>query len=207
LPESMLEEFIICLGAEGTGAIDDARVADQFGEQVREDLAPLGAAPEQVRLELGSAGYGAEATTVLVTIAAIFLVAKSIEDNLEAWPRLAGRLRQVLDMLRRKHGGFSVSEPAALLLALEELKDRRFIAGKVQLVDHTVLPVFNGTIQPPLLKDFRHQPDRIYLFTFRNDEQDVIVVCLRSSGQFEFITRLPTGNYMEYFGVVEKGED
>jgi hypothetical protein len=200
------EDFVICLGADELAAFRSGQVEPNFGEEVRQELEDLGVRPEQVALQPGSAGYGADALTILATIAGVFLAGKAIEDSIEAWPKIGLRLRRVLAKLRDKHGSATVSEPGALALALQEMHDRGLPTVGVKLLNSLVLPVFNGTIDAALLEHFRHQPDRFYLFTFRTAESDVVIVCLRSSGEVEFIRRLPAGNYMEYYGVIQKGD-
>ena len=170
-------------------------------DELFEDLRELEVAASDVRLEIGSAGYGAEILTVLEVVGGILAIGPLIDQNLTAWPRIGRRLARVLSKQRGHGYGVSVSEPAALALALAEMEKRSIAVSGAELVASHVLPVAASSIPADLVGSISRQPDRYYLFVLRLDDGDTYVVTARSSGDIEEIQRLPTGDFMEFAGL------
>lgn len=197
----MNEDFAISVSSEQLQVLDQGVVPPDLAEKVREDLRDLGVPSSEVSLETGSTGYGSEAVTLLVVVAGIFFLGKRIDENVAAWANMGGRVRRVMDRLRKKHGSVAVSEPVALTLALEEMSDRGIPLEGIQLVASHTLPVANGSLPAESVNSFRRQPERFYVFILRTEDQDTYLLCSRSSGALEEIRRLPTGDWLEYGGI------
>jgi len=197
------EDFAICITAEPfMQAIGPGEgVPEELKDELLEDLRELGAEPSQIRLELGSAGYGAEITTVLEIIGGVLAVGPLIDQNLAAWPRIGKRLFRVLFRQRGKGYHVSVSAPAALSLILAEMDDRGIDVRGIHLVASHVLPVAASSIPDDVIATIGRQPDRFYVFVLRTQSGDHYVVIARSSGDVEVMHRLPTGDFMEFAGV------
>lgn len=198
-----MEPFAISIGPrEGSRFWDVSVLTPDLEDEVRADLSDLGVQRHQLKVSVGSAGYNADASTIFAVVIGILLFGREVNETLNAWTDLADKLRKVLRALRGKHGSVSVSESAAVLLTLDVLEECGFPIDDLRLVAHEVMPVENGSLPRDLVADFRHQPDRFYLFTFRSADGDTYVVCLRSSGQTEFVHRLPTGSFVDYYSLL-----
>jgi hypothetical protein len=162
----------------------------------------------ETELSLGSAGYGADAITVFAAItgaaalvASVFSQGKDIDANLAAWRSIGRRIQTALPRLAAKYGDVSISEPAALALCIQLLHERDIGSAGLKLLSHATTPVANGSLSEGCVDEFRFQPDRFYVFVFRDSNQDTYTVTLRSSGRVESITRLPTGDWLEYHNI------
>lgn len=199
----MSEDFVICIGSEprmqtlryGEGIPSDLE------RELLEDLSELGIDSSEIRLEMGSAGYGAEILTVLEIIGGLLAIGPLIDQSLTAWPSIGKRFVRVLTRQRGKGYGVSVSEPVALALALAEMEKRNVHVSAARLVASHILPVAGSSIPGELIGSIARQPDRYYLFVLRTENGDTYVVTARSSGDIEEIRRLPTGDFMEYAGI------
>ncbi len=197
-----MEAFAISIGPREGGRFWDVSVlTPELEDEIRAELSDLGVQRHQLEVSVGSAGYNANASTILAVILGILLFGRELNETLNAWTDLAGKLRKVLRALRSKHGSVSVSESAAALLVLNVLEERGIPIDDLRLVAHEVMLVANDSLPQDLVADFRYQPDRFYLFTLRGADGDTHVVCLRSSGQTEFVYSLPTGSFADYYGL------
>jgi len=170
------EAFALAIGASRTAE------APTFAVEILEELADLNVSPGQVELVPGNAGYGADWPTIVLLIAGVFVLGKPIDENLQAWRNIGARLFKTVKKLRTKHRLVLVSQPAALVLAVRLLESRGVDVDGMKLVSGEIIPVVY-----PDLRDFRHQPHRFYVFVFRDAGADVFIVCLRSTGELEFI--------------------
>jgi hypothetical protein len=187
---------------DATGDADSITLTEQFKHVVCDDFRDLDVSAEQISITSTTTGYGAAGLTVLVAIGGVFFLGKRIQENIDAWLDLGAKLQAVVKKLHARHGEALLSEPAALALALRLLEEGGHSLKNAELMDSECFPVHNGVIPAPMVEKFSSQPDRFYLFAFEDGNSDVLIICLRSSGEVEFIHRLPTGNYLEYFGVV-----
>jgi hypothetical protein len=170
--------------------------------------ADLGA--EEVQFEVGSTGYGADGLLVvgvLTGLASLFLSGKKIEENLDAWARLGRRFRKLIESLNSRWGRTSVSQPIALALALERIAAENSNVHGVSVIAAHTIPVANGSLHPKYWNEFRSQPDRVYVFLLRAVNHDTYIVGIRSDGDWQFLHRIPTGDYLEYFGVTSGSEE
>jgi hypothetical protein len=197
----MTDEFAISYVPPELQLYGGSGIPEPIAEAARGELADLGVDPALVELTTGSHGYGAEGSSILLLLAAAFFMGKKIDESLAAWVNIAGRVRQVVDGLTKKHGEVAVSQPAAIALALDAMATRGISVDGVSLVAAHTLPVANGVIPPEMLSDFRHQSDRFYVIIFRTADQATYIVRLRSSGELEEIHRLPTTGWSEYYGL------
>ena len=199
----MEEDFAICVSSEPRMQVigPGEGIPEGLQAELLEDLRELDVEPSEIRLEIGSAGYGAEILTVLEVIGGILAVGPLLEQNLSAWPRFGKRLVRVLSRQRDKGYWVSVSAPAALSLVLADMDDRGIDVHSARLVASHVLPVAGSSIPEELIGTLKRQPDRFYLFVLRVEDGDHHVVIARSSGDIEARHRLPTGDFMEYAGV------
>jgi hypothetical protein len=154
----------------------------------------------EIRHEVTSIGRGASGIALLLVLTGIFLSGKNIEENLEAWIRLATRLGASLKKLRSLAGPVYLSEPAAAPLAFRAVLDRAPSPRSVRLTGSSILVVDPATIGEQFHHVFQYVPERFYLYTFVVDDGDSHVVCIRSSGEIEFHHVLPTGNWLKYLG-------
>jgi len=192
-----MEDFALSFVDNEVESDARSRPTSRYADEIMRELAPL-SEPKKTHLEVGSAGYGADAITVIAILAGLFLRSKDINDALDAWPELGHKLKRAVEALRAKHGRVSMSEPAALLWAVELLKERDVATDQLQVLSAVTIPVVNRSLNQKYLRDFRFQPDRFYVLTFRDGAGDAWVVTLRSTGELESIQRLPAGNWQEY---------
>lgn len=200
----MNEEFAIVFSPGDDAEFSDDEFSADFRERVVRDLADLDD-PQRIIVRQGSVGYGADTITVvavLTGLSALFLSGKSIEENFDAWMRIGTRLQAALKRLRARVGAVSVSEPAAMALALDAVLQADEGVQLSEVSGSHTFPVRNGSLAECIQNDFAHQPDRFYVFLFRTVAGDAYVVGMRSTGQVEFLHRLPTGDWMEIFGVL-----
>lgn len=204
----MDEEFALVITDNDAGADPGERPAPQEAEEILSRLRGL-ADDSQVELTVGSAGYGADWITVTaaVTGAATLLVTlfaqgTTLRDNIAAWRDIGVELRAAIARLKDKYLDVSLSEPAARVLAVSMLLERDIGLDGLELLSHTTVPLPNSGLTRDQLANFRYQPDRFYVYVFRDMIQDAYVVTLRSTGQVESIQRLPAGDWCEYHGCL-----
>ena len=197
----MTEDFAISFVPAELETHAGSDIPPALADEARADLAGLGIDPAQITIARGSHGYGAEVASIVAIVVGLFLLAKPIDENLAAWVNLAGRVRRVVDSLVKKRGAVTVSEPVAVLLALDAMGARHIPLDGASLVAAHTIPVANGVIPPELLPDFRHQSDRFYILVFRAADQATYIVVMRSSGEIEEFRRLPTAGWSDYFGI------
>ncbi|MBN1461403.1 MAG: hypothetical protein JXA57_17890 [Armatimonadetes bacterium] len=179
---------------------DDARVPDAFARQVIDDLRGLGVSPGDLELKTGSAGYGADALTIIAAITGVIALPVAVRDSATVLIGLGKRIGSAVSSLQAKYQGVSISEPAAFLLAVVHIAESLDLDGEVILLDSQVIPIRNSSLEASYESDFRYHPDRFYVFTLQDSRGDAYVVAMRSNGVFEFVRRLPSGNWLEYSG-------
>jgi len=197
------EDFAICVSSEARlQRVDQERaIPPELADELLSDLEDLGVPSSEVRLEMGSAGYGAEVLTILTIVTSLLAMGPLVEENLSAWPSIGKRIARVMGRLRGKEYNVMVSEPVALALAISELSESGISVEGARLVASHVLPVRGGSISKEMITSFQRQPDRFYLFIVCTADDDTHVVIARSSGEVEEIRRLPTGSWLEYYGI------
>lgn len=197
----MDEGVILCLSGESFLTLKPGELPQDLVAELMDDLAELGAPSSSVRFEQGTQGHAAEGATVLAIITGLLSIGPAIELNLRAWPAVGKRLRRTLRGLRKKGYSTSVSQPASLALALEDLDRRGVLTDADTLLASHVIPVQGSSIPENLRDSLRRQPDRFYLFVVRTEDQNTHVIVTRSSGALEHHLRLPTGDWTEYYGA------
>lgn len=196
----MTEDFAISLVSEELQVLSSKQIPSALADHVRKDLGGLGVPLSEIAIETGSAGYGAEVLTLIAIITAAFLAGKQLDEGLSAWANIGRRALKVVEELRGKYGSVALSEPVALAIALEELSSRGVPLGGMSVIASHTLPVAKGVIPPELVTEFRHQPDRFYVFVLQSEDRDSHLICMRSSGEILEVRRLPTGDWREYLG-------
>jgi hypothetical protein len=203
----MTEDFALIF-SEGDDVEEDGNgYSPAWVDHVRWELAELDS-PERISVTRGSVGYGADGFVVfavLTGLSGLFFLGKQIDENIDAWVRLGGKLKSVIKRLRVRRGRILVSEPAALALALDNIAGRHEAGRITEIVASHRFPVLNASLGESFRDNFANQPDRFYLFILRTELNDIFVAGIRSSGELEFAQRLPTGNWQEYYGVVGPG--
>jgi hypothetical protein len=201
-----MEEFVMSLSPEERDFAGDGDLTPAILSTLHRDFREGEFTSDELVISAGSAGYGADAYVVTATfasLAGLFLAGKKIEENLDAWLRLGRRFKRLVTHLRSRGRAASVSEPIALSLTLERLERQLGdIAGANLMISH-VIPVHNGSIPSEREGVFESQPDRLYIFALRLGNHDTIVTGVRSDGTVEFEHRVPTGRYLEYFGIID----
>jgi hypothetical protein len=202
------EQFVVSLSPDAPDFPGDGELTPELLDETLRELAECDFDPRDIEVQVGSAGYGAEGFILLSVfsgLAVVFLSGKKIEENIAAWIKLGRRFRALSDRSNKKGRGMQVSQPVALALALERLNnDFGELAGSTVLASH-VIPVRNRSIPPELEPLFESQPDRFYIFLVKLPDDDTCVVGMKSDGTVVFQHRLPTSNYLRYFGII--GED
>jgi hypothetical protein len=196
------EEFELVL----SGAEDESQHYEQTGELphptrvlIDEALDEFGVPRVDAKLSTSSFGHGADGMAIVLTLSGLLLAGKKIEENLDAWLRLAKRFSTALRKLRRRKGTVYLSEPAAAMFALNAVVEKLPKAQIVVLLGSTPLIVPNSSLGESYHRIFRWQPERYYVFTFMVGEDTAHVVCLRSTGEIEFHRTLPVGNWHEFY--------
>jgi hypothetical protein len=197
----MAEDFAVSYSVPELQTHYGPGIPSDVEQDAREALAPLVTDPSQLTITTGDAGYNASAVTLVLILVGIFLAGKRIDDSIAAWASIADRFRAVIDGLRKRRGEVRVSEPAAIVLALDALEVQGVPLDGIHLLAAHTLPVAKGVVPPEFVADFAHQPDRFYILIFRTAEDVTYVVRLRSNCEFEEILRLPTGDWADYYGI------
>ena len=201
------EQFMLSFSPDAPDFPGEGELTPEVRDSTLRDFAESDFDTDGIELRVGSAGYGAEAFVLLAIftgLATVFLSGKKIEENLEAWIKLGRRFRSLLKRLKQRRGGFSASQPVALALVLDQLAtDYGDLSGSKIFAAHKI-PVHNASIRRQLEPQFEFQPDRFYLFLVRMPNDDICVVGIRSDGTVSFSNRVPTGNYLHYFGVIDE---
>lgn len=197
----MNEELAFSFTADEAHTWDDDRVPEEFARQVIDELHRLGISPADIELKTGSAGYGADALTVIAVISGLVALPVTLRESAAVLVSLGKRIRKAVSSLRAKYQGVSISEPAAFVLAVVHIAENLDLEGEVILLASQVIPVRNSSLGAGYELDFRYQPDRFYVFILQDSSGNTYVVALRSNGVFEFVHRLPSGNWREYQGA------
>jgi hypothetical protein len=199
-----VEPFALTISAEALFEDDAGEFGENAQAQLRTELADLDLHGSDIEFDVGSAGYGADsilAVVVLTGLAGLFMAGKKIEDNLDAWVRLGTRFRKFLRRLSKSHRGVSVSQPVALALVIARILEVYPNVNCVEVAGAHLVPVANPNLSSAFLHNIKYQPDRVYVFVLVTSAGDTLVAAIRSSGGIEFLQRLPTGDWLEYFGV------
>jgi hypothetical protein len=159
-------------------------------------LSEIGISKSQIEYGNAISGVGAELGALLLIVtgfATLFLGGKKIEENIEAWIKLAKRLKNVIKKLRKREGEsyeapLYVSEPFALALAIGIVIEANLTVHKIELEASTMNVVWKPLIDPQFESSFQNNQMRYYIFTFRvhNASESIQVICLRSTGDVEF---------------------
>lgn len=175
-------------------------------DDIRDAISELGLAPADVKIEDTSYGYGADALGVAVVLAGVFLAGKKIEENLDAWIRLAKRIPAAIECLRPRQRSVYLSEPVAAVLALNKLLERHPEVGDLKLVSSYRAIVENPSMSRKALAMFRYQPDRHYVFVFEIPGLAAHIIAIRSDGKTEFHHVLEIGDWQLFHGLVTEAE-
>ena len=194
----MDERFVLSISGERFQTLEPGSIPSNISEGLLGDFEDLGVSSSELRLETGSAGYGAEVLTILVVVTSLLAMVPLVEENLSAWPSIGKRIARVMSRLRGKQYAVQISEPVALALALKELSEIGTAVEGAHLVASHVLPVQGSSIPKEMTANFGRQPDRFYVFIVRTADDDTYVITARSTGEVEEIRRLPTGHWPEY---------
>jgi hypothetical protein len=181
------EEFAILVSPSPTADIFDLETEDYRADYLRsvekDFTATLGG---EAKATQHSHGYGADGYAVLVVLTlGLFLSGKRINENLDAWVAIGTKLDGFLAKLRSAFGGASVSQAAALTLALKAVSARSRSMREVAIVSTTNVPLVNRSI-PAEASGFRSRPDAYYLFAIQVEDIAVHVVGIASTGKLLF---------------------
>lgn len=200
-PSLMNNDFTIIFSPDDDEYLSDGDVTQSVVSGVAPDFETEGFEPAEIQWTQGSAGYGADAVTLIATLgvlSAIFLSGKKIDENLDAWIKLGRRLKSLLTRLKEKYGWVAVSEPVALAIFLNRLNEAGVDLKDVEVLSQTTIPVRNESIPPEITSLFHHQPDRAYVFVLRVDERDTYACGMKSDGSEAFFHHFPTGNHRRF---------
>jgi hypothetical protein len=128
---------------------------------------------------------------------------KKIEENIDAWVRLGARFRKLYRGLNARPGHTAFSMPVALALAIDHIVSEDVDVEGLTLLGSHIIPVANGSLRREDWPLFKRQPDRFYVFILGTNNYDSFVVGLKSGGDFLFVHRVATGDYAEFFGLLD----
>lgn len=197
------QDFEIILPAPETRWTPDNNDVDpeliSLARAAAEDLVE---SPDEIDAGSTAFGRGADGLAVLLIFSALglFLQGKRIEENLDAWSKLAKRLGGAISRLRKLTGAVYLSEPAGAALAFQQVLTRVPEPVSVTLLSSQVIvPDTTGYFEHAW-SDFRSIPERYYLYAYEVNGTGTHLICLESTGELQFHHILPTGSWMAFYG-------
>lgn len=178
----------------------------EYLEEIKLALSDLGALEDQVEFDEADIGVGASVEAIVVIILALFFTGKSINENIDAWVKLAKRLKGVLKKLKtRGNEGediLYISYPFAVALAIGVIIESKPNAQQINLEISSTEVIPNGSIDAELQNEFKYNQRRYYIFTFRviDEGETLHVICIHSRGHIEFHHVLNVTDWMEFEG-------
>lgn len=180
---------------------DSPTPGKDYSPELIENLSPY---DTEVAIHNTDVGHGADCPAYLVQLfssvdwatfltasgaGATFLLGKKINENIEAWIEIAGKVKRLIDKL----APYRVDENAAALLAMGELKERAALKGNidisVQLIEYS--PVSWGKFK------LDKRPDALYVITIKTGER-AYIYGIKSNAKIAFKHEFGLGWYDFY---------
>lgn len=203
------EEFEIVIGVHDESEAYDYKTREfssGYTEGLANILSEIGTSNEEIGHEVTEVGVGASALAICLIISGVFLAGKRMEENLDAWIKLAKRLGGVLKKLAKlgdTNAVVYISEPFAAALALAQVVGLVSDIKAVGLMSSVIHQVPNTSIGAQYRGIFRYDQMRHYVFTFRvvSDGESVHLIGVRSTGGIEFHHVFHTGDWMKFYDL------
>ena len=134
-------------------------------------------------------GFGAEAFALFIGLSVgLFFSGKKIEENLDSWIRLGKRLSKAILRLRKRR---------ATALAISHVIDIDGNDSRILPVSSVIYHIPNPTLDQKLIKLFKENPYRYYIFGFSINDKFVRIICMNSYGEIILTYKLPL-RYFEF---------
>jgi hypothetical protein len=198
------EGFELVVVANGTFDPDTYEYEPEVQSDILRDIGDSDLPVQDARLVPQGYGYGADGPAlglILGGVAGLFLLGKSINENLEAWISIGSRLGKLVSKLRKKHDYCTISEPIAAALALAMLLEEGAAAEDIRFVSTSIHPVINGSLTTEAHDEFLSQPDRYYVFVIEERGTAVHVIGMSSVASLLFHHRLTLADHTEFPGL------
>jgi|GEM_PF-4540333 len=182
-----LELLVAVPGSESP----EDRVSDSFVAFLREAAEEVGC-EYKVNAD-AEYGRGASQWAVILTFsAAAFLAGKRIEENLDAWLRLAKRLANLIAKLRARSGPVFVGPSGAQAVLLSFLADRTEIKELATVCCEEVY------VDRRMDGSFQHSPERFYLGAFVVNRSKLHLLVMKSTAELKLHESFAVGSAWKF---------
>jgi hypothetical protein len=148
----------------------------------------------EVKLEETDIGQAADWPVILATLGGLFLLGKSIKDNLEAWKTMAEKFVSLLNRLRKKVGSYRIDHDGATLLAVNTIAEEFGTRLRpLELIFNREVRASELALKNPLHLD--HHPDVVYIQAYLVNKSILYLVVVKSKGSIEIKKGLDIGLY------------
>jgi hypothetical protein len=172
----------------------------EFLAGLLDELRKSGFQEDHLPVEETAIGRGASGLALLIALAAVFLSGKSINENLDAWIAIAGKVKGLVQRIRKKTiGPVYYSESVCFALVVSDVLDEAGDTTIPTLRFAQVFPVRGGFLTKADEEDFKTNPVRHYLFVFEAGGH-VEIVWMKSTGEIVRRDCLPIEEYYQFHG-------
>lgn len=190
-----IEEPQIIVGVPETmlDPITAESASEEYLRRLHDDIIRVELADTST-FENTSIGRGADGLALIALLVYAFFQGKRIEENIEAWIKIANRVTRGIDRLRTARAErIYVSESLAISIATARIQNEYDVEIEGISARQTV-PV-RGYVQLHYEGEFRYNPERTYVFVLEANCNRQFLIVIKSTGEILHKMELPTESF------------